>query len=60
MSLYSGGLIFGRIFAFEILGDYFWEDVFLDGPIKSHISTTRNLKMMAQFCYSRQTSIKCC
>ena len=28
MGLYSGGLIIGRIFAFEIWGDYFLEGLF--------------------------------
>ena len=29
MGLNSGGLIIGRIFAFEIWGAYFWEGLFL-------------------------------
>ena len=33
MGLYSGGLIIGRIFASEISGAYFREDLFLEGLI---------------------------
>ena len=33
MGLYSGGLIIGRIFAFEIWGAYFQEGLFLEGLI---------------------------